>query len=56
VEGLLRFDPEKNTYEDLLVTISPDIPADETEQRKIIGRKIHFYEQINGRKNKTAKG
>ncbi len=36
-EGL-RFDPENHTYEDLLVTISPDIKADLTGQRQIIGK------------------
>jgi hypothetical protein len=36
-EGL-RFDPESHTYEDLLVTISPDIKADLSGQRQIIGK------------------
>ena len=39
----LRFDQVKHTYEDLLVTISPDITPDVTEQNKIIGKLYNSY-------------
>ena len=45
-EGL-RFDPENHTYEDLLVTISPDIKADLTGQRQIIGKWLNVEFNMN---------
>jgi hypothetical protein len=33
----LRFDSEKHTYEELLVTISPDLQPDKAGQQAIIG-------------------
>jgi hypothetical protein len=34
----LRYDESSHSYKDLLVTISPDIQANVTEQKKIIGK------------------